>query len=267
MTTIEFEAARLAEIKKVKHYNKQHLSRYQSLKKDDWHKYLKMENEALNFIDFKNPNSNDRKITINTPENLIATRVKFNDFLLNHQLPYISARYGTKSFMFTYLILSYLASPIGLILILFICGLSLYQKYTKKQFGLLLTNQIPRSHILIVDWCIYLLKALAFTSIMLLFSFILGFLLSGSMSAVYPIIESGPNIKLVPIYQEILKLLILLLCLLSFSYLLGQLILILTKNVNVSILVLVTLLFTSSVFFTSEKIIANSWSAVSPATY
>lgn len=248
-----------------KERGKNSIDTYSELKEDNWSSYLVNENNDLYFMNFTNEKNSP--LFLDNHQNYVIGKTMFNQYLIENNLPQISSRYGTKSHMFVYITLSYLLTPIGLSLTLFLLSLNQFKKFLTGKINFIITNPISTLKILFCDLCVFVCKNFMFLMAIVTFAFIFSSLFSGGMSPSYPIVKSNGSIFLSPIVYENIKMCLFFILVISFCYFLCQTLVMLFRKVYVSFFICTILLVLGGSVSSMKLIATNPLSSFLPSTY
>lgn len=248
-------------------FSKKEINVYQEFQKKNWSPYLARENEYIGKIEFDNIYiKRDIRFLEEIPT-FVKIKKSLNNVLIKQALPYESTRYGTSNFLFLYSLFSYLCSPLGIAIYLLFFGAIHFKSFSEDKIKSIITMPISRSSILISNTAIFLFRIIRITSIICLFAFIIASIGGGSVPYDYPVITFNQGIQLTPAFYYLIKTMLLFFSILIFSFVLCQLIVLLTKTNFMAILLSILLISSFSFVFQTKELSRQPYAAFIPFTY
>lgn len=171
-------------------------------------------------------------------------RMNLNDELVKKKLPPQSMRYGTKNSIFTAILVSYLASGLGLIILFLLFGDSLTKEMEDNSLYFYLAQPIQRGRLFLTKYILTWAQSVVVIGLFLVFGFIFASVFSGGSSFFYPVIAfSNMNMDFIPIIQYIGQVYLLFTFVLAFCFSLHFLVSIFLKKTSLSLIITMVLLF------------------------
>lgn len=195
-------------------------------------------------------------------------RTMLNNELAKQKIPPQSMRYGTKNTVFTAILLTYLVSGFGIILLLFLFGDSLTKEIEERSLYFYFSQPIKRSRLFFMKYSLAWVQSMLIIGGLSLFGFIIASLFSGKSSFFYPVIAfTKTSMKFIPISQYIGQLLFVFAFVLAFVLALHFLVSILVKKTSFSIIVTLLILFEGHTISTLNNALVRKYAHVNPFTY
>ncbi|OJG92678.1 hypothetical protein RV15_GL002623 [Enterococcus silesiacus] len=171
-------------------------------------------------------------------------RTMLNNELAKRKLPPQSMRYGTKNTIFSAILLSYLASGFGIVLLLFLFGDSLTKEIDERSLYFYLSQPVKRSRLYFAKYMLVWLQSIVVVAVLFLFSFVIASLFSGGSSFDYPVIVfTEKSMTLMPIIQYSGQVFLVFMFVLAFCLALHFFVSILLKKTSFSLVVTLMILF------------------------
>ena len=195
-------------------------------------------------------------------------RTKINNELIRRKLPVYSLRYGTKNSVFLVILVTYLASFVGILLLLLIFGDSLSGEIEQNTLNFLFVQPVSRLRLFLTKYVISLFQSSLFIGFLLLFGFTMATIFSGMSSFSYPIIVfTKTSMKLIPISQYLFQVALLFIFLLAFVFACHFVVSILCKKVFLSLFVTLFILIEGYIIGTINHPVMNKIAHLNPFVY
>lgn len=195
-------------------------------------------------------------------------RTKLNNELAKRKIPPQSMRYGTKNTIFLGILFSYLASGLGIVLLLFLFGDSLTTEIEEQSLYFYFSQPVKRSRLYMTKYVLTWMQSMLVTVGLLIFGFIVATLFSGKSSFSYPVIVfTEKSMTLIPIIQYIGQVFLVFAFVLAFCFALHFFVSILLKKTSFSLVVTVMVLFEGYILSTMNNDFMRRIAHLNPFTY
>lgn len=254
-------------LEKENKFATQELHVYREFKKNNRIPYLQKENANIDEVEFDNIQLRKSILFSDDYPTYIKIKKALNNLLIKRSLPYESTRYGTSNYLFLYFLLSNLCSPIGIAIYLLFFGSIHFKTFSQGNIKTNLTMPISRTSILIVNTTVFLIRIISITFLICLVAFIIASIGSQTIPYDYPIITFNQGLQLMPVFYYLLKIIFSFFLVSTFSFVLCQLIVLLTKTDFMAILLTILIIMGCSFALQTNELNSKSLSAILPFMY
>lgn len=235
----------------------------------DWQTLLAEENSQLTtYVRIMPGIIQTKPLKKDTSPGYTYYKIRLNNELLARQIRPVSERYGTTGSNFSSIILSLLASGIGVIILLMIFGDSLVTNIENNSIQLTFSQPISRQRYLLSVYLLTWFQGIFFSFGLLLVGFTLGSLFSGIGAWDYPTVVSADfDIELIPLWQFMSRVLIIWIFVLGFVLALHFLLSIILKKSSTTLLGTLWLLTIGGVFSSQRLPLLIDVAHLNPFSY
>ncbi|WP_170924777.1 ABC transporter permease [Candidatus Enterococcus clewellii] len=195
-------------------------------------------------------------------------RAALNNELINKELPPYSMRYGTQSSVFSAIVLTGIASLLGIIFFLFLFGDSLTKEFEERTMNLCLTQPISRVRLYLLKYSLTVGHSFLLTIFLVVVASLIGLGISGASSWQYPIIVfTEMSMTFIPIIQYMARVLGLFLFVLLFCFAIHFLFSTLFRKTTFSLLATIFILAEGHFISVSSNEVLRKIAHLNPFTY
>lgn len=195
-------------------------------------------------------------------------RTAFNKELIRKKLPIYSMRYGTQSSIFAAIVLTGMASLLGIIYLLLLFGDGLSKEFEEHTMKLYITQPISRGQLYLLKYASAVGHAFLLTIFFAVVAAFVGLLLTGGSSWAYPVIVfTEKSMAFISIAQYILRILCVFFFVLLFCFAVHFLFSTLCRKTSFSLIATVFVLAECHFISVSSNELLRKVAHLNPFTY
>lgn len=195
-------------------------------------------------------------------------RRSLNEELIKRQLAPQSMRYGTKNSIFLAILLSYLASFLGICFLLLLFGESVSKEFEENSIGFYFSLPIKRSQLFFTKYLLVWGQSMMVLCGLAIVGYMIASIFSGKSSFSYPVIVfSEISMTFIPIIQYVGQVILLFAFVIAFCFALHFLMSVWLKKTSFSFVVTLFLLFEGHALSTLNSTFTQKVAHWNPFTY